>query len=84
MANSDWTMQNLSDQLGVPVDRPTVTETTAKGAAYLAGLYIGAYPEPEEFAKTWELERQFTPQIGADVRAARYAGWTGAIDRLVG
>jgi glycerol kinase len=47
MANSDWTMQNLSDQLGVPVDRPTVTETTAKVAAYLAGLYIGAYPAPE-------------------------------------
>lgn len=84
MANSDWTMQNLSDQLGVPVDRPAVTETTAKGAAYLAGLYIGAYPEPDEFAKTWELERQFTPQIDADTRAARYAGWTDAIERLVG
>ena len=82
MANSDWTMQNLADQLGVPVDRPSVTETTAKGAAYLAGLFIGVYPEPEEFAKTWALERQFTPQIDAKTRAARYAGWTDAIGRL--
>jgi glycerol kinase len=82
MANSDWTMQNLADQLGVSVDRPSVTETTAKGAAYLAGLYIGAYPQPEEFAKTWALERQFTPQIDAKIRAARYAGWTDAIGRL--
>ncbi len=82
MANSDWTMQNLADQLGAPVDRPSVTETTAKGAAYLAGLYIGAYPAPDEFAKTWALERQFTPQIDAKTRAARYAGWTDAIGRL--
>lgn len=84
MANSDWTMQNLADQLGVPVDRPRVTETTAKGAAYLAGLFIGAYPAPEEFAKTWELERQFMPQIDGDTRAKRYAGWTDVIGRLMG
>jgi glycerol kinase len=84
MANSDWTMQNLADQLGVPVDRPRVTETTAKGAAYLAGLFIGAYPAPAEFAKTWELERQFIPQIDGDTRAKRYAGWTDVIGRLMG
>ncbi|GLQ35612.1 glycerol kinase [Amylibacter marinus] len=82
MANSDWTMQNLADILGVDVDRPTVTETTAMGAAYLAGLFIGHYPEPDEFAKSWALDRRFSPEMPASDAAARVAGWNDAIARL--
>ena len=61
MAASDWTMQRLADILDAPVDRPTVLETTALGAAYLAGLQSGFYPEPEKFAERWALDRRFSP-----------------------
>jgi glycerol kinase len=79
MVASDWTMQFLSDIIDAPVDRPMVTETTALGAAYLAGLQAGVYPEPEEFAKTWALERRFAPQMAADVREKKYARWKRAV-----
>lgn len=83
MANSDWTMQNLADQLGVPVDRPKVTETTAMGAAYLAGLQIGVYPEPEEFAKTWALDKRFNPSADRADRDRRYDVWVDTVGRLL-
>ncbi|QIE54685.1 glycerol kinase GlpK [Pikeienuella piscinae] len=83
MTASDWTMQALADQLGAPVDRPVVTETTALGAAYLAGLRAGLCPAPEEFAKDWALERRFEPQMDVAERAARYAGWRDAVGRLL-
>ncbi|MDQ2067043.1 glycerol kinase GlpK [Xinfangfangia sp. CPCC 101601] len=79
MANSDWTMQFLSDILGAPVDRPVVTETTALGAAYLAGLQAGICPPPAEFAKGWALDRQFTPQMDEAERDRRYLRWKGAV-----
>ena len=70
MAASDWTMQFLADMLDAPVDRPTVTETTALGAGYLAGWQAGLYPDPARFAETWRLERRFTPVDGGrDARA---------------
>ena len=84
MTASDWTMQALADQLGAPVDRPVVTETTALGAAYLAGLASGICPEPAEFAKSWALERRFEPQISDAAREANYAGWTSAVVKLTG
>ena len=84
MTASDWTMQALADQLGAPVDRPMVTETTALGAAYLAGLASGICPEPAEFAKSWALERRFEPQISDAAREANYAGWTSAVVKLTG
>lgn len=83
MTASDWTMQALADQLGAPVDRPMVTETTALGAAYLAGLGAGICPAPEEFASSWALERRFEPQMDEDERARRYAGWLDAVGRLL-
>ena len=65
--------------LVVAVDRPVVSETTALGAAYLAGLQSGLCPEPARFAETWVLERRFTPTMATDVRAAKYARWGRAV-----
>lgn len=79
MSASDWAMQFLSDVLGAPVDRPVVAESTAKGAAWLAGMQIGVYPDMAEFAQTWEKDRQFVPMRDDSWRAARYAGWQKAI-----
>jgi glycerol kinase len=79
MTASDWTMQFLADILGAPVDRPRVTETTALGAAYLAGLKAGLCPDPAGFAATWALERRFAPAMDAAARDARYARWRRAV-----
>ncbi|HMO31254.1 glycerol kinase GlpK, partial [Enterovirga sp.] len=78
MIASAWTMQRLADILGAPVDRPEVAETTALGAAYLAGLAAGLYPEPERFADRWRLERRFTPAMAPAEREARLASWRRA------
>jgi glycerol kinase len=83
MANSDWTMQRLADLLGGTVDRPEIKETTALGAAYLAGLHAGFYPEPDRFAEHWRLERRFTPQMDTATRQRKLAGWTSAVRRLL-
>jgi glycerol kinase len=83
MAASDWTMQNLSDILNAPVDRPKYLETTALGAAYLAGLYMGLLPPPEKFAKNWKRERRFTPKMKADKREAKYVGWKQSVAKLL-
>ncbi|EEW26665.1 glycerol kinase GlpK [Rhodobacter ferrooxidans] len=83
MARSDWTMQFLADILGAPVDRPQVTETTALGAAWLAGLQAGICPGPEKFAQSWALERRFTPAMPPDIRAAKYARWQRAVAATV-
>ncbi len=83
MVASDWTLQRLADILAAPVDRPKVLETTALGAAYLAGLKIGFYPEPSEFAKRWSLDRRFLPAMREDERARKYAGWQNAVRRTL-
>ncbi len=83
MANSDWTMQRLADLIGSTVDRPQIKETTALGAAYLAGLQAGFYPEPDRFSDHWRLERRFTPQMDAATRERKLAGWTSAVRRLL-
>ena len=79
MTASDWTMQFLADIIGAPVDRPAVTETTALGAAYLAGLQAGICPDPAEFQTHWALERRFAPQMAEAERAAKYARWGRAV-----
>ncbi len=79
MVASDWTMQFLADILGAPVDRPQVTETTALGAAYLAGLRAGLCPPPAEFAKQWALDRRFEPGMADNDRQAKYARWKKAV-----
>jgi glycerol kinase len=83
MVASDWTMQRLADLLGAPVDRPEVKETTALGAAYLAGLSAGVFPEPEQFADTWRLERRFAPLLDPATRERKLAGWRDAVSRLL-
>jgi glycerol kinase len=83
MVASDWTMQRLADILGAPVDRPEVKETTALGAAYLAGLQAGIYPEPAIFATTWRLEKRFSPTLDAAPRAGLLKGWADAVSRTL-
>ncbi len=83
MTASDWTMQYLSNQLNAPVDRPEVTETTAKGAAYLAGLAVGLYPEPDVFKQTWQLEKRFLPAMAEPDRQKDYAMWLDAVQRTL-
>ena len=83
MAASDWTMQFLADILGAPVDRPAVRETTALGAAWLAGMQAGIYPDREAFADTWALERRFVPMMEEATRARRYSGWQDAVARTL-
>jgi glycerol kinase len=80
-ARNDMLMQFQSDLLGVPVLRPKVTETTALGAAYLAGLAVGFWDSQEEIARQWACERRFTPAMGADQRAELLANWNRATER---
>ncbi|MDD9976707.1 MAG: glycerol kinase GlpK [Boseongicola sp.] len=79
MSVSDWTMQFLSDIIGAPVDRPVVQETTALGAAWLAGMKAGMYPDQAGFAEAWALERRFEPAMADDVRDAKYQLWKNAV-----
>ena len=83
MANSDWTMQRLADLTGCIVDRPQIRETTALGAAYLAGLHCGFFPEPDRFAAQWHLERRFAPLMNAGVRERKLSGWAAAVRKLL-
>jgi glycerol kinase len=79
MTASDWTMQRLADLLDAPVDRPMIQETTALGAAYLAGLAAGVYPEPKKFADNWRLEHRFKPAMSAATRERKLKGWARAV-----
>ncbi|MBR1122958.1 glycerol kinase GlpK [Bradyrhizobium lablabi] len=79
MTASDWTMQRLADLLDAPVDRPMIQETTALGAAYLAGLHAGVYPEPEKFADNWRLEHRFKPAMSKATREKKLKGWARAV-----
>ncbi|RUW71259.1 glycerol kinase GlpK, partial [Mesorhizobium sp. M1E.F.Ca.ET.063.01.1.1] len=83
MVASDWTMQRLADILDAPVDRPTILETTALGAAWLAGSKAGVWPKAKEFAKTWALDRRFKPDMDAGTRSAKLAGWRDAVRRTL-
>ena len=82
MTASEVTMQFLADILGAPADRPVVMETTALGAAFLAGYRAGVCPDPAGFAATWRLDRRFTPQMDEATRARKWAGWQAAIARV--
>lgn len=75
---NNFLMQFQSDMLGVPVDRPKVTETTALGAAYLAGLAVGYYKKPN-IIKQWKIDNQFKPKLKPTERAAFYDGWKKAV-----
>jgi glycerol kinase len=83
MTASDYTMQFLADILAVPVDRPAFMETTALGAAYLAGRKAGVCPDLDGFAATWRLERRFEPQMDAQIRDRKWSGWQDAVRRTL-
>ena len=81
MSASNWTMQFLADMLGAPVDRPRVLETTALGAAILAGSNAGVYPALDTFAAGWTAERRFMPTMDPEERRVRYRSWQDAVSR---
>jgi glycerol kinase len=80
-SRNDLLMQFQADILGVPVIRPVVTETTALGAAYLAGLAVGFWVSEEEVASQWRMERTFIPDMANDERAERMRQWHRAVER---
>jgi glycerol kinase len=83
MCASEVTMQFLADMIGAVVERPPVAETTALGAAYLAGLAAGLCPEPERFAAGWRAERRFMPAMDEATRARKWAAWREAVQRTL-
>jgi len=82
MVVNDPLMQRLADTVGTPVERPEVTETTALGAAFLAGLKAGLWPSLEALSRTWVLDRAFKPAEDSAARDRRYAGWKDAVRRV--
>ena len=83
MVVSDWTMQCLADILDAPVDRPKVLETTALGAAWLAGRQAGVWPGEADFAKAWHLDRRFRPAMDEAMRTRKIGGWNDAVRRTL-
>jgi glycerol kinase len=83
-AANDLLMQLQADHLGVPVSRPVVQETTALGAAYLAGLAEGVWSSPAEIADNWQLDATFGPAVAQDELAALHASWGVAVERARG
>jgi glycerol kinase len=81
MTENGWFLQFLADILGIAVERPPVIDTTALGAAYLAGLQAGLYPPPEDMKRHWRAEARFEPAMAEDERARRYDGWLEAVAR---
>lgn len=83
-ARSDFLLQFQADILGVDVVRPLVRETTALGAAYLAGLAVGVWSSLDEVGRLWREEKRFTPQMSREKREQLYAGWKAAVKRALG
>ncbi|MNQ89227.1 Glycerol kinase [compost metagenome] len=82
MVENNWVMQFLADILGVPVERPEVTETTALGVAYLAGLQAGLYRDLDEVASHWHRQHRFAPRMAEGHRQKLYDGWLDAVQRV--
>jgi glycerol kinase len=82
MVANDWFCQRLADLTGLPVERPQVVETTALGAAYLAGLAAGLFRDTSDIAARWALDRRFEPSLAASSRDALYEGWNAAVARV--
>jgi glycerol kinase len=82
MVRNDWFCQRLADLTGLPVERPVMTETTALGAAYLAGLGAGLFRDFSDVTSAWALERRFEPTMSGRVRDTLYGGWQGAVKRV--
>jgi glycerol kinase len=82
MVANDWMLQMLADILGVAVERPVVAETTALGAAYLAGLNQGLFADLAAVAAQWQCDARFEPRMEAAERDTRYDGWKDAVARV--
>ncbi|MGL5036608.1 MAG: FGGY-family carbohydrate kinase, partial [Aeromonas sp.] len=78
---NDFLMQFQSDMMHTPVVRPTRIETTAMGAAFLAGLAVGFWKSADELQDKFSVDREFTPQMDQEERATRYRGWQKAVER---
>jgi glycerol kinase len=83
MVSNNFLMQFQADLLGVPVMRPVVSETTALGAAYLAGLAVGYWRDEEEIKTNWAVDRVFTPSAHRETHEELYAGWKRAVERAL-
>jgi glycerol kinase len=83
MAANDWVCQYLADILARPVERPEVLETTALGAACLAGLATGVYGSLDDIAGSWRCQKRFEPRLDDATRKARLAGWEQAVARVL-
>jgi len=82
MVANDWLCQFLADLLDVPVERPQVTETTALGAAYLAGLQFGLFRSIDEITERWQCEQRFEPRMDESTRSGLIEGWSAAVRRI--
>ena len=82
MAVNNWLMQALADIVGVVVDRPTVTETTALGVAWLAGLHVGKFASLDAIADLWHCQREFVTKMDVEKREKMYVGWLDAVQRV--
>lgn len=80
-SNNNFLMQFQSDILNVKIDRPKIVETTALGAAYLAGLAVGFFKSKEDIKKRWVCDREFTPKMNEETREKSYKGWKKAVER---
>ena len=84
MVVNDWLMQFLADTLGITIERPRVTETTALGVAYLAGIQAGAFDNLEQVASLWHNEAKFEPSMPEEARERLYTGWLEAVGKVLG
>jgi glycerol kinase len=82
MVGNNWFLQFLADMLALPVERPLNVESTALGAAFLAGLQSGVYQSQDEIAALWQSDRQFEPAMDPALRDRLYRGWQQAVDRV--
>jgi glycerol kinase len=82
MVENSWLTQHLADVLQLPIDRPRVIETTALGAAYLAGLRADIFAELDDVAAKWQLEQRFEPVMPPETAAGLYEGWQSAVARV--
>jgi len=83
-AANDLLCQLQADQVGVPVERPKIVETTGLGAAFLAGLGVGLWPSTDELRATWQLDHRFEPAGERAAADAAYARWSDAVERSKG
>ncbi|MBF6592547.1 MAG: glycerol kinase, partial [Ktedonobacterales bacterium] len=84
MVANNWLMQFQADMLNVPVQRPRVAETTALGAAYLAGLAVGYWARLDDVTRNWAMDHVFTPGMAEEQRTRLYQGWQRAVARARG